>query len=59
LQVEVRNGRVDKALNILRRKCVEALYDLREREFYHKPSEKRRTALKRAKIREKRRKGAT
>jgi len=58
MKVDVRQGRLDKALSILRKKCADDLFELRDREAYQKPSDRRRAALKKAKIREKRRKGA-
>ncbi len=44
LTVEVRNGDVNKALRIFKKKVQEAgiIQEVREREFYTKPSERRR-----------------
>lgn len=48
LSVEVKNNDVGKALRIFKKKVQEdgILQDLREREFYTKPSEKRAKAKK-------------
>lgn len=53
LTVEVRNNDVNKALRIFKKKVQEdgILQTLREREFYEKPSDKRRKAKKAARNR--------
>lgn len=54
--VEVRNGNIDRAIRTLKKKLTDDGFfqELREREFYEKPSEKRRR-LKRAAISRQRR----
>jgi len=44
--VKVRNNNVNSALRVLKRKCTDHLWEVREKEFYTKPSEKRRKAKK-------------
>lgn len=53
LTVEVRNNDVNKALRIFKKKVQEdgILQTLREREFYEKPSDKKRKAKKAARNR--------
>lgn len=42
--VKVRNNNVDAALRVFKRKCIEHIWDFKQREYYEKPSEKRRKA---------------
>lgn len=53
LKVEVRNGDVNKAMRIFKKKVQESglLQDLKEREFYEKPTTKRKRAKAAAKAR--------
>jgi small subunit ribosomal protein S21 len=50
MRVEVRNGNVEKALKILKKKLFDdgAIRDAMERRFYEKPSEARRRKHKEA-----------
>ena len=49
ITVEVRNGNIVKAMRILKKKVLKEglLNELRERQYYMKPSEKKREAKKR------------
>lgn len=49
ITVEVRNGNIIKAMRILKKKVLKEglLNELRERQYYMKPSEKKREAKKR------------
>jgi len=42
--VKVRNNNVDAALRIFKRKCMDHIWEYRQREEYIKPSQKRRKA---------------
>ena len=55
LQVDVYNNNVDKALRILKKKVKDAnlFFDLRKKEYYEKPSKKRREKINMAKLRNK------
>jgi small subunit ribosomal protein S21 len=55
LQVEVFNNNVDAALRILKKKVKDAnlFFDLRKKEYYVKPSKKRREKINMAKLRNK------
>jgi len=55
LQVDVYNNNVDKALRILKKKVKDAnlFLDLRKKEYYEKPSKKRREKKNLAKLRNK------
>jgi ribosomal protein S21 len=55
LQVKVRNGNVDKALRIFKKKCVDIVFEYRMRQFYEKPSEIKQKNKKAAVSRERRR----
>lgn len=55
MKVAVRNNNVDSALRVLKRKTKECLVDLREKEYYEKPSAKRNKAKQAAKVREQKR----
>ena len=58
-KVRVRNNNVEAALRVFKKKCADTLWDLRQREHYTSPSEKRRTAKKAAIARNKRKKNDT
>ena len=49
MEVQVRNNNVEKALRQLKRKIKKSglLIELKERQYYQKPSEKKRLAKKR------------
>ena len=51
MRVEVRNGNMDRAIRVLKRKLTEegVFKELQERRFYEKPSDRKRR-LKRAAI---------
>lgn len=55
MQVKVRNGNVDKALRIFKKKCVDVVFEYRMRQFYEKPSEIKQKDKKAAVSRERRR----
>ena len=55
MQVKVRNGNVDKALRIFKKKCVDVVFEYRMRQFYEKPSETKQKNKKAAISRERRR----
>ncbi len=57
LRVEVRNGKVDQALRKFKRKIVDSnkLFDYREKEYYEKPSQRRKKKKASAKVRERKR----
>lgn len=55
MQVKVRNGNVESALRVFKRKCSEVVFEVRERQFYEKPSVLRSKSKKSAKSRERRR----
>ena len=52
MEIEVRNNNVDKAMRILKKKMKkEGIFDLmKEKQYYQKPSFKRRESAKRRKI---------
>ena len=52
MEIEVRNNNVDKAMRILKKKMKkEGLFDLmKEKQYYQKPSFKKRERAKRRKI---------
>ena len=49
IEVQVRNNNVEKALRVLKRKIKKngLMQELKERQYYQKPSEKKRLAKKR------------
>jgi small subunit ribosomal protein S21 len=53
IKVVVKNNNVEKALSIFKRKVKDSnlMYDLREREFYKKPSDVKKEAKSKAKAR--------
>jgi ribosomal protein S21 len=55
MTVQVRNGNVEKALKIFKKKCSDKLYDYRNKQRFEKPSTKRHKAKKAAVAREKER----
>jgi len=56
MDVKVRNGNVEAALRVFRKKCSEKLFDLKSNQYYEKPSEKKKTKKKAAIKREQKRK---
>lgn len=55
MQIKVRNNNVDAALRIFKRKGREIVMELREREFYEKPSITKTKRKKYAKNKERKR----
>ena len=55
MKITVRNGNVESALRVLKRKTKESLIDLRSKEHYEKSSAKRNRMKQAAKVREKKR----
>jgi small subunit ribosomal protein S21 len=57
MRVEVRNGNLNRALQLLKRKLIEegVFREIQERRFYEKPSDKRRRLKRAAVVRERRR----
>ena len=57
MKIDVRNGKVDQALRNLKRKIMDdnRLFEYREREYYEKPAQKRKSKKKAAIMREKKR----
>ena len=57
MRVDVRNGKVDQALRKFKRKIVDSnkLFDYREKEFFEKPSQKRKRKKQSAVMRERKR----
>ena len=55
MKVVVRNDNVGRALSIFKRKCGEIIQEVRERQYYEKPTTKRNRKLKQAINRERRR----
>ena len=53
IKVVVRNNNIEKALGIFKRKVKDSnlMFELREREFYKKPSEERKEKKNKAKAR--------
>jgi len=47
-KVRVRNNNIEAALRVFKKKCADTLWEVRQREFYTAPSEKRRIAKKAA-----------
>ena len=56
MRVNVRNGNVEAALRVFKKKSADKLWDLRQKEYYEKPSMERKTAHKAAIKREQKRK---
>jgi small subunit ribosomal protein S21 len=56
MQVKVRNNNVEAALRVFKKKSAEIIWEVREREYYEKPSISRKTARKAAIKREQKRK---
>ena len=50
VQVQVRNGNLEQAMRVLKKKVQKAgiVKEVKERQFYSKPSEKKREAKKRS-----------
>lgn len=57
MRVEIRNGNIERGLQILKRKLIaEGLFkEIQERRFYEKPSDRKRRQKRAAIAREKRR----
>lgn len=57
MKIDVRNGKVDQALRKFKRKIMDdnRLFEYREREYYEKPAQKRKSKKKSAIMREKKR----
>ena len=55
MKVAVKNGNVEKALRSLKRKMTDRLLELRDRQHYTKPSQRRNEAKQAATIRERKR----
>lgn len=55
MEIKVKNGNVEKAIRSLKRKTIDKLFEVRERQYYLKPSVARQKNKKAAKIREQRR----
>ena len=55
VSVQVRNGNIQKALKIFKRKVKDSgiMFELKERSFYKKPSELKREQKNKAKLRTK------
>jgi|TARA_B100001964_G_scaffold210825_1_gene245577 small subunit ribosomal protein S21 len=55
IEVKVRHNNIEKALSIFKRKIKDSkmLLELQQREYYEKPSTKRRKARLKAKLRQK------
>jgi len=56
MRVNVRNGNVEAALRVFKKKSADKLWDLRQKEYYEMPSMERKTARKAAIKREQKRK---
>ena len=56
MRVSVRNGNVEAALRVFRKKSADKIWDLRQKEYYEKPSMAKKTARKAAIKREQKRK---
>jgi len=57
MRIQVRNNNINTALRLLKKKTKEGLAELKDREYFEKPSEIRNKAKQAAKLREKRRQG--
>lgn len=55
MEIKVKNGNVEKAIRSLKRKTMDKLFEVRERQYYLKPSVARQNNKKAARIREQRR----
>jgi len=55
MEIKVKNGNVEKAIRSLKRKTLDKLFEVRERQYYLKPSVARQNNKKAARIREQRR----
>jgi ribosomal protein S21 len=56
MQVKVKNGNIDGALRLFKKKCSDKLFTLKEKQYYEKPSTKRQAKHKSAVKREEKRK---
>lgn len=54
MRIEVRNGNLDRAIKVMRRKLADdgMFRELQEKQFYEKPSEYRRRKLRSAVVRQ-------
>ena len=61
MKIEVRNGKVDQALRKFKRKITDdnKLFDYREKEYFEKPSQKRKRKKQSAIVRERKRQEKT
>jgi len=61
MKITVRNGKVDNALRLFRKKVIESnvLFDYNEKQHHEKKTTKRQRKLAAAKARERKRQGAT
>lgn len=55
MRVKVRNGNVESALRVFKRKCSEIIFEVRSRQYYEKPTTVRHKNKKAAVARERRR----
>lgn len=55
MKIKVRNGNVEAALRVFKKKCSEKLYDLKQKQYYEKPSDKKNARKKAAIKREQKR----
>ena len=55
IKVSVRNGNLNSAIRTLKRNTKDTLIELREKQYYEKPSSKRNKAKASARIREQKR----
>ena len=55
IKVSVRNGNINSAIRALKRNTKDTLIELREKQYYEKPSSKRNKAKASARIREQKR----
>lgn len=56
MQVKVRNNNVEAAIRIFKKKSAERIYEVKERQYYEKPSIIRKSAKQAAVRREQKRK---
>lgn len=58
MKITVKNGNVERALKMFKRKSSEIIWDYKQKEYYEKPSTKKHISRKAAVNREKKRQGA-
>lgn len=56
MQIKVRNNNVEAALRVFKKKSAERIFEVKERQFYEKPSIVRKNARQAAVRREQKRK---